>query len=274
MERRRLGNTGLDIPVVGMGTWETFDVRGRAEETARADVVRAAIDAGTTLFDTSPMYGESERVLGAALAAIGVERDQVCVADKVWTDDPSEARRQIDDALRWYHGRVDIYQIHNLVAWQAHLTMLERLRDAGTVKVIGVTHHSHAAFDDLLRVMRTGRIGQIQVPYNVRDRAVERTILPAAADLGIGVLVMRPLDEGRLVRQSPSEAELAPLKPFGVATWAQALLKWILSNERVHCVLPATRHCARARENAAAGTPPFFDSETRDYVAMLAARRR
>lgn len=273
MERRRLGNTGLEVPVIGMGTWQTFDVRGKAEETARADVVRAALDAGTTLFDTSPMYGESERVLAAALTATGVARDRFCIADKVWTKDPAEARRQIDDALRWYGGRVDIYQIHNLVSWREHLAVLERLRDAGTARVIGATHHAHSAFDELLRVMRSGRIGQIQIPYNAADRVVERTILPAATDLGIGVLVMRPLGEGALVRQSPSKSELAPLAQFGVTTWAQALLKWILSNERVHCVLPATSQCAHARENAAAGDPPFFDGDMRDYVARLASRR-
>jgi aryl-alcohol dehydrogenase-like predicted oxidoreductase len=271
MEHRRLGNTGLDVPVIGMGTWQTLDVRGRAEETARADVVRAAIDAGTTLFDTSPMYGESERVLGAALDAIGVERSRVLVADKVWTPDPAEARRQIDDAMRWYGGRVDIYQVHNLVAWREHLTVLERLRDAGSVAVVGATHYSHSAFDELLRVMRTGRIGQIQIPYNVADRVVERTILPAAADLGIGVLVMRPLGEGTLVRHAPKDASLAPLEAFGVRTWPQALIKWILSDDRVHCVLPATRRCERARANAAAGEPPWLDAEARGYVERLAA---
>lgn len=271
MEHRRLGRSRLEVPVVGMGTWQTFDVRGRAEETARADVVRAAVDAGSTLFDTSPMYGESERVLGAALTRSGA-RDRVLVADKVWTTDPTEARRQIDDAMRWYHSRIDIYQIHNLVAWREHLTVLERLRDGGSVTVVGATHYQHSAFDELLRVMRTGRIGEIQVPYNVADRAVERTILPAAADLGIGVLVMRPLGEGKLVKRALSDTELAPLACFGVRTWPQALLKWILSDDRVHCVLPATRHCERARENAAAGEPPWFDAETRAYVERLATR--
>jgi aryl-alcohol dehydrogenase-like predicted oxidoreductase len=273
MEHRTLGSTRLDVPVVGMGTWQTFDVRGRAEETARADVVRAAIDAGTTLFDTSPMYGESERVLADALHASGVARDDVLVADKVWTSDPTEARRQIDDAMRRYDGLIDIYQIHNLVAWREHLTVLERLRDGGSVRIVGATHYAHSAFDELLRVMRTGRIGQIQIPYNVADRAVERTILPAAADLGIGVLVMRPLGEGKLVKHTPSPTELAPLAAFGVRTWAQALLKWVLTDERVHGVLPATRRCERARENAAAGDPPWLDSDARAYVERLAVRR-
>lgn len=271
MEHRRLGTTRLTVPVVGMGTWQTLDVRGRAEETARADVVRAAIDAGTMLFDTSPMYGESERVLGASLAASAVARERVLVADKVWTADPTEARRQIDDALRWYSGRVDIYQVHNLVAWREHLAVLERLRDGGSVTVVGATHYAHSAFDELLRVMRTGRIGEIQIPYNAGDRVVERTILPAAADLGIGVLVMRPLGEGKLVRRPPSAADLAPLAPFGIRTWSQALIKWVLSDERVHAVLPATSRCDHARENAAAGDPPWLDADTRSYVERLAS---
>src|SRR3954467_734777 len=174
-----------------MGTWRTFDVTGETS-TDRARVVSAALDAGANLFDTSPMYGEAERVLAFAVRE---RRADVIVADKVWSSSADEGRSQIEQALAWYGGMVDIYQIHNLVAWRTHLPVLERLRDEGKIRVIGATHYAHSAFGDLRALMRTRRIGQIQIPYNAADRLVEREVLPAAADLGLGVLVMRPLGE-------------------------------------------------------------------------------
>ena len=120
--------------------------------------------------------------------------------------------------------------------------------------------------------MRDPRVRQVQLPYNALDRAAERTLLPLAAELGLGVLVMRPLGEGALVRRAPSAPELAPLAPYGVTTWAQALLKWILSDPRVHCVIPATSRPEHMRENAAAGEPPWLDTEARAYVSRLAGR--
>jgi aryl-alcohol dehydrogenase-like predicted oxidoreductase len=269
VETRRLGRTALEVPAVGMGTWQTFDVSGAIAEAERRRVVDAALDFGANLFDSSPMYGEAERVLAAALAG---RRDRAIVATKIWTRSAAEGRRQVEQALAWYGGRVDVYQIHNLVAWRDHLPLLERLRDEGKVGVVGVTHYAHSAFDDLAAALRTGRFAQVQLPYNALDRAAERTLLPLAADLGVGVLAMQPLGEGALVRRTPTDAQLAPLRAFGVTTWAQALLKWILSDPRVHCAIPATRRAERMRENAAAGDPPWLDADARAYVAHLAAR--
>lgn len=266
MEVRPFGQSGISVPAVGMGTWQTFDVRSASEEASRADVVDAALASGTDLFDTSPMYGHSERVLSAALQG---KRNRVMVADKVWTPSGRDADAQIRRALDWYDGRVDIYQIHNLVAWQEHLPRLEGLRAEGRVTVIGATHYSHGAFPELMDVMRTGRIQMIQVPYNAADRVVERRVLPLAEELGLGVLVMRPLGAGALVRRPPEPAALERLAAFGVETWAQALLKWVLSDSRVHSVIPATSKAARATENAVAGSPPWFDPETREYVEGL-----
>ena len=161
--------------------------------------------------------------------------------------------------MDWYGGRVDLMQIHNLVAWPAHLPMLEAARDRGLVGLIGATHYSAAAFGELAELMATGRIDTIQVPYNPAQREVERTILPLADELGLGVLLMRPLGEGQLVRRPPSPDELAPVRPFGVATWGQALIKWGLSDPRVHVLLAATAQPGRLAENAAAGSPPGSD---------------
>jgi aryl-alcohol dehydrogenase-like predicted oxidoreductase len=270
MQRRRLGRSDVEVSAVGLGTWQVLDLRGPEQEEARHEVVRAALDAGITLFDSSPMYGEAERVLGNALRKYG--RDQATVATKVWTSDDREAERQIQDALSFFDGRVELYQVHNLVAVEKRLDMLEELKSEGKVRSMGATHYSRSAFPALMDVMRGGRIDFVQVPYNAGDTTVTREVLPLAAELDLGVIVMVPLGSGRLVRNAPSERELEPLREFGVETWAQALLKFVLSDERVSCAIPATSKPERALENARAGDPPFFGEEERQYVASLARR--
>ena len=268
IDARPLGRTsGLTVPAVGMGTWQTLDVRGAEAERRAHEIVAEALGAGARFVDSSPMYGEAERVLGEALAG---RRDDAIVATKVWTPDDAEAERQVQRALGWYRGRVDLYQVHNLVAWRKRLTLLERERDRGTVVAIGATHYSPSAFGELAEVMRTGRISAIQIPYNPDERDVEREILPLAQDLGLGVVVMRPLGGGGLVTRPPHAADLEPLRAFGVETWGQALLKWVLSDPRCHVAIPATSRPGRMRENAAAGAPPWLDDAARAYVARLA----
>jgi aryl-alcohol dehydrogenase-like predicted oxidoreductase len=271
IEQRALGQTsGLTVPAVGMGTWQTFDVRGSRAECDAHAIVAEALDAGARFVDSSPMYGEAERVLGEGLTDLG-RRDDALVATKVWTPDDDEAERQVQRALRWYGGRVDLYQVHNLVGWPERLALLERERDRGSVVAIGATHYSASAFSDLADVMRTGRISAIQIPYNPHERDVEREILPLAEELGLGVVVMRPVGgRGGVVTRPPAHEELAPLRDYGVETWGQALLKWVLSDPRCHVAIPATSQPERVRENAAAGAPPWFDDEARALVARLA----
>ena len=269
VEIRALGNSGLSVPAVGMGTWRTFDVRGEEAERNARSVVDAALASGARLFDSSPMYGEAERVLGLALEG---RRDEALVATKVWARGGAEGRGQIERALRLFGGRVDLYQVHNLVGWREHLPALEGLRQRGLCAAVGATHYSPSSFGELRRVMETGRVDFIQIPYNPREREVESVILPLAAELRLGVFVMRPFAEGGLVGRGPSARELEPLRPFGVKTWAQALLKWVLSDERCHVAIPATSRPGRMRENAAAGSPPWFGPQERRYVSGLAGR--
>lgn len=267
METRTLGSSGLPVPAVGMGTWRTFNVRGDEPEANAHQIVDEALAQGATFVDSSPMYGEAERVLGAALAG---RRDRFLVATKVWTPSAEEGRRQAEQALAYFGGHIDLYQIHNLVLWREHLLFLERLRADGAVTAIGATHYSAAAFDELAEVMRTGRISAIQIPYNPIQREVEPVILPLAAELNLGVVVMRPFAEGGLMARAPRPEDLAPLRPFGVTTWAQALLKWGLSDPRCHVAIPATSRLGRMSENAAAGNPPWFGPEERALVRKLA----
>jgi diketogulonate reductase-like aldo/keto reductase len=257
VEERRLG------PVVGLGTWNTFDT----DATLARQVVDAALDAGIRLFDTSPMYRGAEAALGAALEG---RREGTTVATKIWTPSLDEGREQYRRQVEWF-GRVEIEQVHNLVAWREHLEWLEPERDAGRIDLLGVTHYDPRSFGELAEALRTGRFDVVQLPYNPREREVERELLPLAAELGIPVIVMRPLGEGALVRRSPSPEALAPLREFGVETWAQALLKWVLSDERVDVAIPATSRPERTAENARAGEPPWFGPQERALVAELAS---
>jgi len=267
LEKRRLGKTGMCVPAIGMGTWQTFDVRGETAIRNARSVVDTALEAEATFFDSSPMYGEAERVLGLAVEK---RRDAVQIATKVWAETAAEGRAQAKRSLSFFGDLIDLYQIHNLLNWKEHLAMLEGLQGEGKVLAIGATHYLSSAFAEMRRVMETGRIAAIQIPYNVEQREVEREILPLAADLDIGIVVMRPFGGGALVRRSPSMEELAPLKPFGVNMWSQALLKWILSDTRCQVAIPATSSTVRMAENALAGSPPWFGPKERDYVLRLA----
>ncbi len=267
MEIRRLGATRFDVPVIGMGTWRTFDVSGQAAEANARAVATSAYEAGARVFDSSPMYGHAETVLSAALQPI---RADVIVATKVWTPSPTEGRRQIDHALALFGGRVDLYQLHNLVAWRDHLKTLLALKDSGQVGAIGATHYSPQGFAEMKTVIKSGQITAVQIPYNPLESEVTAEILPLAADLGLGVVVMRPFGQGRLLTSSPSAADLEPLRPFGVRTWAQALLKWVLSDPRCHVAIPATSRPERMVENAEAGQAPWFGADERAYVSKLA----
>jgi aryl-alcohol dehydrogenase-like predicted oxidoreductase len=267
VEHRVLGKAGLRVPVVGMGTWRTFDVHDARSESNCRSIVDTALSSGANLFDSSPMYGESERVLGAALAD---RRSDAIVATKIWAPTSSQARAQVVYALESFAGSVDVYQIHNLVSWREHLPLLEDLHSRGVVRAVGATHYRDDEMPELIRVMETGRIHQVQIPYNPLHRAVEAEVLPLARELDLGVIVMQPLGVGKLVGREPPAKSLSPLHELGVHTWAQALLKWILSDPRVHSAIPATTNPVHMRENALAGDPPWLDPGAREYVEWLA----
>jgi diketogulonate reductase-like aldo/keto reductase len=256
MEERRLG------PVVGLGTWQTFDT----DASLARDVVDAALAAGAGLVDTSPMYGGAEQALAAALDG---RRDGVAVATKIWASSLDEGREQFRRQLDWY-GRVEVEQVHNLVSWREHLAWLEPERDAGTIQRLGVTHYQASAFDELATALETGRFQTLQVPYNPWERDCERRLLPLAEERGVAVIAMRPLGgSGAQARRQidPSPAELQEL---GVRSWTEALLRWALADRRVDCVIPATSKPARAADNARAGDGRLFSEEQRALVERIA----
>jgi aryl-alcohol dehydrogenase-like predicted oxidoreductase len=254
-----MGTSALTVPVVGMGTWRTFDT-----DQDRGPVVDAAVDSGIDLFDSSPMYGRAEATLSRAIEG---KRDRAHVATKIWTASAEEGRAQADHALRLF-GRVDVYQVHNLVNVPAQLALLEDLKAEGKVRAVGATHYQESVFRDIAELMTTGRLDMVQIPYNPLHRAAEHELLPLAESLGLGVFVMSPLQQGILDRRPPA----VQLEELGVQTWAQAVLKWIASDTRVSTVLTATKDLDHVRENAAAGSPPFFTPDQRALVVRIAER--
>jgi diketogulonate reductase-like aldo/keto reductase len=257
MEERRLG------PVVGLGTWSTFD----GDAGVAGEVVGAALEAGMRLFDSSPMYGGAEASLGAALEG---RREGTVVATKIWTPSVGEGRRQYERQRCWF-GRVELEQVHNLVAWREHLGWLETERDEGRIDRIGVTHYAASSFDELERALATRRFDTVQVPLSPLQRESERRILPLAAELGIAVIVMEPFGGtgAPLLRRPPPADALEPLRVIGIETWAQAVLEWILADLRVDVVIPATSRPKRARENALAGEARRLGPEERKLVERL-----
>jgi diketogulonate reductase-like aldo/keto reductase len=256
MEERRLG------PVVGLGTWNTFG----ADRALAREVVGAALDGRCRVFDTSPMYGASEASLALALEG---RRDEAAVATKIWAGSVDEGRSQFEEQVQLF-GRVEIEQVHNLVSWEQHLPWLEEERGAGRIGRLGVTHYDSSAFAELARALRSGRFSVVQLAYSPYERECERELLPLAAELGVAVIVMRPLGDKSGLRSPPQAAELERLRPLGVETWPQALLKWALSDERIDVVIPATSEPEHARENASAGAPPWLGPEERALVERLA----
>lgn len=271
---RAIPSTGEKLPVVGLGTWITFNVGDdpvlRDEAAA---VMKAFFGAGGRVIDSSPMYGSSQGVVGYGLTKLGRTAD-VFSADKVWIGSGEAGPGQIEESRSlWGVPRFDLLQIHNLLAWEEHLPRLLERKAAGRVRYVGITTSEGRRHREIERIMATRPIDFVQVTYNVLDRDVERSILPLARERGIAVLVNRPFRQGSLTR----EVERHPLPSFarevGAATWAQLLLKFILSHPAVTCAIPATTRPDHAAENVAAATGDLPDEAMRkrivDHVERL-----
>jgi diketogulonate reductase-like aldo/keto reductase len=253
--------------VVGLGTWITFNVGDDAAlRDESAAVMNAFFEAGGRVIDSSPMYGSSQEVVGFGLAKLG-RKAKVFSADKVWIGSGDDGPEQIEESRsRWGIRRFDLLQVHNLLAWEEHLPRLIDLKAGGHLRYVGITTSEGRRHDEIEQILATRPIDFVQVSYNVRDREVERRILPLAQEQGIAVLINRPFRQGALTR----EVERHPLPAFaaeiGAATWAQLLLKFILAHPAVTCVIPATTQPAHAAENVAAATGELPDEAMRRRI--------
>ncbi len=266
MERRELGQTGIRVPVVGLGARYPFDVYGKESQAARRALVDLALAEGVTFFETSPTFGESERILGSSLTG---RRKRVIIATSVTAGDLRLVHNQIDRSLRLFEDRIDIFLAESLSVWSEFQPVFQRMKSDRSLRVAGVTCEHERDFPRLARLMRERTVDVIQIPYNPFEREAEQLLLPLAAELGIGVIVMRPFLEGEVLQPQPREMDLDPLRPFGVRSWPQAVLKWALSDSRVSVVVPATRRAQHLRENAACGDGHWFGPAERALVLEL-----
>jgi aryl-alcohol dehydrogenase-like predicted oxidoreductase len=268
MITRRIPRTGEALPVVGLGTWQTFDVGpSEAERAPLLRVLSEFLGAGGRAIDSSPMYGRAEEVTGELLAALpGAPRP--FLATKVWARGAQAGEAQIHDSIRRLRARpLDLLQIHNLLDWQVHLPRLRELKAGGTIRYLGVTHYSTSAFEELEAILRSEKVDFVQLPYSAARRAAESRLLPAAAETGTAVLVMRPFEEGELFRAVKGRP-LPPWAPaIGATAWSQVFLKFILSHPSVTAALPATANPRHLAENVAAGRGPMPDAALRKRMA-------
>ena len=264
---RKIPSSGEAVPVIGLGTWQAFDIRDDAP--ARADAVqtlRVFFEQGLRVIDTSPMYGAAEGVVGELLASARDPR--AFVATKVWTTGAEAGRRQIEASFKLLRReQLDLIQVHNLVDLDTQLKTLAQLKHAGRVRYVGVTHYTASAHAALVRAIERGGIDFVQVNYSLAERDAERTVLPAAAAHGVAVLVNRPLGEGSILARTRTRELPDFAAELGARSWAQFALKWIVGHPAVTCVIPGTRNPKHLLDNAGAGSGAAPDAALRARMA-------
>lgn len=267
--QRRIPSTGEVVPAVGLGTWQTFDVgAGRSEREPIREVLRRFVLAGGRVIDSSPMYGRSETVLGELAADLGVQ-DRLFLATKVWTRGSAAGVAQMETSLqRLRTSRIDLMQVHNLVDVATHLVTLAEWKAAGRVRYVGVTHYTVSAYDELVRALEARPLDFVQLNYSILTRDAERRLLPLARERGIAVLVNRPFEGGSAFRELSRRALPAFATDIDCRSWAQFMLKYILSHPAVTCVIPATSNPSHLTDNMAAGVGRLPDEAMRRRMVV------
>jgi diketogulonate reductase-like aldo/keto reductase len=264
---RNIPASGEAIPIVGMGSWQSFDVgTDPAERAPLAQVLRTFTDLGGRVVDSSPMYGRSETVIGDLAAGLGL-KDKLFLATKVWTSGRAEGLRQMEDSLRKLGaGTLDLMQVHNLVDVETQLATLREWKAAGRIRYLGVTHYNAGGHAAVARIMETQELDFVQINYSAREREAEKRILLLALDRGIAVLANCPFAGGDLPRTLRGEVP-AWAADIACESWAQILLKFVLAHPAITCAIPATSDLAHLRANMAAGCGPLPDAAFRERIA-------
>ncbi|MBK7530449.1 aldo/keto reductase [Piscinibacter sp.] len=272
LRTRAIPSSGEAIPLVGLGSWITFNVgHDPVAREACTEVMRAFFEGGGRLIDSSPMYGSSQPVIGQGLAKLG-RAAPVFAADKVWIGSGARGAEQIEASRRfWGVPRFDLLQVHNLLAWEEHLPQLFAMKSAGRVRYVGITTSEGRRHAEIEKVMRSQPIDFVQISYNLLDREVEQRILPLARERGIGVIVNRPFREGALLRELQRHRLPPWAAEFGCDGWAQFALKFIVSHPAVTCAIPATSSVAHVRQNLGAARGVLPDAAMRARMAAHVA---
>ena len=260
MHSRTIPSSGEALPVIGCGTWRTFDVGASPQDRAPlAEVLRVMFDAGGSVIDSSPMYGKSERVTGDVLESI-TGHPNAFIATKVWTSGREAGIAQMRESMKLLRTeRIDLMQIHNLVDWRTHMQTLRAWKAEGRIRYLGVTHYTTSAFDQLEAVMKSEQLDFVQLNYALDDRTAAQRLLPLAAERGIAVIVNQPFGGGGLLRSLSGKPLPEWAGDIGCSSWAQLLLKFVLAHPAVTCVIPGTGKPQHMRDNVQAGVGVYPD---------------
>jgi aryl-alcohol dehydrogenase-like predicted oxidoreductase len=264
MSTRPIPRTREALPVVGVGTWQTFDVGPNAPERAELkEVLKLLAQNGGSVIDSSPMYGAAERVAGDLTAELGL-RDKLFFATKVWTQGREAGIRQMQQSLRLLRtDRIDLMQVHNLLDVETHVKTLHEWKEAGRVRHIGITHYHSGAYRDLERLVRTKQFDFVQVNFSMGEREAESRLLPLCAEHATAVIINRPFAGAGLFQRVKGRALPSWASEFDCASWGQFFLKWILGVASVTCVIPGTRRVAHLEDNVRAGFGRLPDAAMR-----------
>ena len=270
MQRRKIPSSGEEVGVVGVGTWQTFDVGTSPSQRAPLkEVLRVLVEQGGNVIDSSPMYGRSEKVSGDLAATLGVQ-DKLFYATKVWTRGREAGVRQMEESMQKMQADpIDLMQIHNLLDWPTHLKTLKEWKAQEKIRYIGITHYTTGAFDDMRQIMRDEPIDFIQIPYSIVSRQAEEILLPLAQDQGIGVIINQPYEGGSLFRAVKGKTLPGWAHDVDCDSWGQFFLKFILSHPAVTCVIPGTNNPKHMQDNAGAGMGNMPDDRTRKKMVNL-----
>lgn len=265
---RAIPSSGEPLPLVGLGSWITFNVGNDiAARDASAEVMRNFFQAGGRLVDSSPMYGSSQEVIGYCLKKLARPAD-LFAADKVWISDGNEGRAQMEKSrLHWGIPRFDLLQVHNLLSWQAHLPTLFAMKANGQLRYVGITTSHGRRHDEMEQIMRSQPLDFIQLTYNLFDREAEQRLLPLALERGIAVIVNRPFQQGALLRRLARHPLPSWAAEIDCSSWAQFALKFIISHPAVSCAIPATTRVAHVLENMGAASGRLPDKDLRARMA-------
>lgn len=272
MIQRPIPSSGESVPVIGLGTWRTFDVgTGSSERVPLREVLREFVNLGGRVVDSSPMYGRAEPVVADLATELGNQK-QLFLATKVWTSGREAGVRQMRESFRRLRtDRVDLMQVHNLLDWRTHLATLRAWKEQGKVRYIGVTHYTEGAHDELARVLQAETLDFVQVNYSIVERGAERRILPVAAERRVAVIANRPFAEAQLFSRVRGKSLPPWAAQIGCASWAQFFLKFVISHPAVTCTIPATAKVTHLVDNMQAGGGPLPDEPMRARMARVVA---
>ena len=270
MLTRAIPSSGEKLPVIGLGTWQAFDVDLTSDNRGQlGEVLSLFVKLGGRVIDTSPMYGRAEDVIGELATALGIQ-DKIFLATKVWTRGKENGIKSMERSMALLRAkRIDLMQVHNLVDVQTQLATLREWKAQGRIRYLGITHYEAGAFADVEKIMRSEKLDFVQINYSLMEREAEQRLLPLAHERGIAVIVNRPFGGGDLFSRARSKPLPAWAAELDCHSWAQFFLKWIVANSAVTCAIPATDKPRHLEENIQGGIGPLPDAKTRQRMVEL-----